>query len=71
MMQSFKEKKDLDDAFKKAQKSWHKLLDKVGDCRLAGLGDGPLPPPVCGPRYAVRWSLRSLMLRYIHTRPTA
>ena len=33
MMQSFKEKKDLDDAFKKAQKSWHKLLDKVSHWR--------------------------------------
>ncbi|XP_043192389.1 protein kinase C and casein kinase substrate in neurons protein 2-like isoform X2 [Amphibalanus amphitrite] len=33
MMQSFKEKKDLDDAFKKAQKSWQKLLDKVNKAK--------------------------------------
>ncbi|XP_037086793.1 LOW QUALITY PROTEIN: protein kinase C and casein kinase substrate in neurons protein 2-like [Pollicipes pollicipes] len=32
-MMQFKEKKDLDDAFKKAQKPWSKLLDKVNKAK--------------------------------------
>ena len=52
MMQSFKEKKDLDDAFKKAQKSWQKLLDKVSGSPCGTTTAACLRSPVlwlCGP----------------------
>ena len=36
-MMQLKEKKEMEDQFKKAQKPWAKLLEKVDKCKVRGI----------------------------------